>query len=472
MPENKSISNTELLDFFRSKISGMTRETAVRYGKTISELDLFLTGHRLSLSSISAAMMADWAVEMLSRGLAKSTVAKHLNYLNSLLKAAAAKDLLPACQAPREISTALTQLKDLPPLLSGEVFNSALSRLRSILRLADPSEAPFADLLLYSLLQGALPVETVAMLRKNQVDQASEAAAAIAARNISPRRDYLFPLGQSELTPRQLKSRLSEGLLALGKTFFDVEPFEADPFIRSLWAALALRSGFTASQILGCLGASAPYALPVFCTPSASPSLDRASVASAVATLLSGEMPRWYAMRLRRGVKFDALRREIIEKVSPSPELFYPCETILRRTGRKQIATEQPFISGTAFFKTRPENVAPLFSIIGHEAWCYRTTPSGSSSYAVISSRDMRRFQAAIGIFSPDTELRPLGQLTPRPGESVIVLRAGFDSRPATLENVINPDSDTAIFQVKFTTDGGYEFRVNVDRRQIERITG
>ena len=111
-----------------------------------------------------------------------------------------------------------------------------------------------------------------------------------------------------------------------------------------------------------------------------------------------------------------------------------------------------------------------MFALIGDKAWCYRVTNTPGAPYAAISSRDMRRFQAAIGVFTPDIEIHTLGELTPRPGESVIIIKAGFDNREGEVEEVIN-DGATTIFRIKLSTDQGYEWRMDLDARQIQPLT-
>ncbi|WP_301385326.1 phage integrase SAM-like domain-containing protein, partial [uncultured Duncaniella sp.] len=61
----------------------------MRYRKTISELEIFLAGHRIHVADLSEMMMADWAIDLLCQGLAVSTVTRHLNSLNGMVKDAA-----------------------------------------------------------------------------------------------------------------------------------------------------------------------------------------------------------------------------------------------------------------------------------------------------------------------------------------------------------------------------------------------
>ena len=112
-----------------------------------------------------------------------------------------------------------------------------------------------------------------------------------------------------------------------------------------------------------------------------------------------------------------------------------------------------------------------MFSKIGDKAWCYRVTRESGSPYAVISPIDMRRFQMVIGVFTSDMEIHPLGTLVPRPGEQVMVVKAGYGNRQGEVEEVIEPtDGGSMIFRVKLSTDQGYEWRLDLDARQLQRI--
>ena len=95
MTAPKRHTNREFFDFFRSRLSDLSAETASKYSRTISDLDCFLTGHRLSLSDLSPVIVADWATELFRQGLAVNTVVRHLNILSALIKSAAKKTCLP-----------------------------------------------------------------------------------------------------------------------------------------------------------------------------------------------------------------------------------------------------------------------------------------------------------------------------------------------------------------------------------------
>lgn len=467
MPDIKRNTNREFINFFRSRLSSLSVETASKYSRTISDLDCFLSGHRLQFSDLSPALVADWASELFRQGLAVNTVVRHLNILSGLIKSAVKKNMMEPDDSPRKLAAHLSgSPTTLPPLVREAAFNKCLSALRDILKKQSGFNI-FEDILLFSLANGALPLIEAVMIKKGDISKyPNEVSRLIIERNQSPRREYVFDLRQSYDTPRQIISSISKGL----KTLWDKTglPSGADPdnAVRSIWAACAIRGGATASETLGCIGNTAPYTIPDFCT-AAQDMPDTRLWDNAVHSMIAHELPVWYAMHLRKGVCFDDLRKEISENVRPVPELFYPSETVRRRIGNKTVIEEHPFISRTAFFKSRQENILPMFSLIGDKAWCYRVSNTPGAPYAAISSRDMQRFQAAIGVFTPDIEIHPLGELTPQPGESVIIIKAGYNNREGEVEEVIDNGCGTTIFRIKLSTDQGYEWRVDLDARQL-----
>lgn len=482
MATSKRHSNPELLRFFQSGLSALSSESALKYRRTISELECFLTAHRLELAELSPAMTADWAAWLLRQGLSNATVARHLNILSALVTRATDRELLEPCDSPRDLARRIAEDKQpLPPLMREDVFDRCLTLLRESLRPGD-SRRVAADILLCSLLRGAEPLATLSRLTKGEALQTDdEPLRSVLDYNITPKRRFVFDLRQSYLTPAQIYKELAKSLTELFRPVTGLTAVDPDTLSASLWGACAIRCGATATEALRLLGRPAPYALPSFVKdipgPAPEPSSEGAEAASqpsaapwrrAVVALLAQGMPRWFAMHIRKGVDFADLRRDIAEAVHPAPELYYPCETIRRRLGKRTVVEDHPFIASTAFFRTRQELIMPMFHAIGDKAWCYRQTNSPASPYAVIPQADMKRFQAAVGIFTPDIELHPIGELTPRPGEKVIVVMAGYSNREGEVEEVVESSAGSVIYRVRLTTDQGYEWRVDLDPRQLE----
>ena len=483
---------SSVLQNFQSRLKELSPDTALKYRRTLSDFDCFLTGHSLTLESLTPGDIADWAAELLRQGLSPATAAQRLTMLNSIFKTVAPDGESILGNYPRQLAREIeSPAFTLPPLLKAGVIDRNLANLRTT---AKPSNLhnPYRDMLLFSILAGALPLKDIISLKKEALTHYSGAARQILERNAAPRRRFIFDLRQAYLTPRQIAASVSEELMRRypfltpgGKTPFD-------DLSGSLWAALAIRSGATASEVAACLRRPAPYAIPGFCSGNEKSAERREEWMRAVDQLLA-HTPKWYAMHLRKGVTYEEIRKEIHDKVRPLPELFYPVEIIRKKQRGKTTVTEQPYISRIVFFRSQPENVLPMFAEIGDKAWCFRVFNSPDSPYAIIPEADMQRFQNAIGIFTAATDLYPLGTLTPRPGEKVILIQAGYANREASVEEILAPgtplpsnpttpssspeldplstDITPLLVRIKLTTDYGYEWRTTVDARQLLPLT-
>lgn len=495
MAEHQVNTSNLIKSVFQSRIGALSSEAAYKYRKTLADLDNFLTAHSIPLSDINSTAIADWTIELLRQGLSKATIVQRLNILNTLLKAAADKEVIPVMTAPRDIARALEAGTMRLPLLNPTTFEQTLAAQRATAGEEKTTDI-YADMLLLATLQRGTSLTALASLTKEDTRQYKGLAAHITGRNADNRRKFIFDIKQSYQTPRQIATeagqRLRDTFPAItGTTETNASDKKSaslfDALSASLWTAYAMRSGATASQAAASI-ANANTATPLYTIPTEmtatetvtdeanaddaarTSSIEKAAQTwqQAVETLLSRDLPGWYAMRLRRGVRFEDFRKLLYDRLQAVPELFYPVETIRKHLGGKTKIVEHPFISGIVFFKTHPENILPMFARIGDKAWCIRHTDSAESPYARISQSDMQRFQRAIGHFTADTELHPLGTLIPKPGEKVILIHTDYEGRQAEVEEIVESREDTAIIRVKLTTDFGYEWRINIDARQTE----
>ena len=467
---DKLHTNSDYLKFFRSRLSDLGAETSLKYRRAISELDCFITGHRLSLADISDMMVSDWAAQLLRQGLTRNTVIGYLNILNSLLNSAIKKGLISPSCSPRILVKQLSEPEvGSQRLITDQTFNNILQTLRGAWNPSDNYNT-FKDIFLFSMLNGAISFKEIALLKKRDTANYDDASRIIIERNQSAKRDYVFDLKQSYKTTAQIYSDIANGLESALRGNISIKNLDVDMLNGSMWAAFAMKCGATASEALGCVGRVAPYAIPQFCKPVEATPENKTRWIKSVSRMLMDDMPGWYAMHLRKGTKFEELKKEISETIKPAPELFYPCETIRKQVGNKIVFKDHPFISNTVFFKIHPESVTSMFQAIGSKAWCYRLTNTPDAPYAVIPQRDMECFQNAIGVFSPNMKIHPIGELSPKPGEQVIVVKIGYENREGTIEEIHHNDCGSVIFRVKMFTDQGYEWRIDCDRRQIERI--
>ncbi len=469
MPVYNRHTNQKYFDLFRTMLQTLSPESAKKYRQTLTQLDSFITGHRAQLSDWSDTMATDWTIEMLSNGLSRNTVTRHLNTMSSLLRSAAINGMIPPTDTARRLAKTLEDSKEtLPQLMNSQTYSTILSILRKTAGKQD-NHTIYEDMLLFSLLNGAMPFGEIASLKKEEITGFEGLSLIILNRNLNNRRNYIFDLQQSYRTTRQVHTAISEGIGRIFGNILSISGTDPDNLARSIWAACMIKSGATASEAAGCLNGTATYAIPSFCIPAKAASELRLQWIRTVNSLLMKETPRWYAMHLRKGVGFEEIRKAVSETIHPVPELFYPCETIKRLNRKKALTEERPYIAQTVFFQTNPDNVMPMFRLIGDKAWCYRITNTPGAPYAVIPRDEMKRFQSAIGLFTPDTDIHPLGTLKPEPGEKIIVIQAGYENREGTIEEIIGNDCGPTIFRIRLTTDYGYEWRMNIDARQVER---
>lgn len=469
MPDSKQSDNHQLFTFFRSRIRKLGAESAAKYRRTLTELDCFLTGHSLRLCKLSDAMAADWCIDLLRGGLSKTTVVRHLNILSSLLRSAAKAGLAEPTEIPRKLARQLeADTTPLPILLTDKGFNTLLGKLRTALRQETSSVTdPAADLLILSIITGQ-PVTRLALLKKNDPQteelQANITARKLIARNEEPARHYIFDLRQSYRTPAQLRGDIADKLREYLRPLPFGEDLNPDALSASAQGACMIHCGATASEVLAAVNGPMPQLLPAWCKAAeTAPQWQHTALG-----LLLSATPKWYALRLRKSIDYDALRTRLGEIEGQRPELYYPCEEIRKKVGKRTVVEDQPYIKGTVFFRTSPENVAGLMRQIGDLAWCYRWLAEANAPYAAIPAADMERFQRAIGVFAPSTEIHPLGGLTPKPGERVIILAPGYACHPAEVTEVLAPDSaGSVIIRVRLTTDQGYEWRLTLPAPQL-----
>lgn len=471
MTDIETNSNKRLFEFFQSKIACQSGDTAYKYRKTLIDFETYINSHNLSLKDDCSPIVADWCIRQLGQELSLTTIKQRLNILNSLFSAAAKNSLIGQCDEPRRIARLLDSPDfKVPRLLKTSVLNKTLSLIRKQV-CHHTDQSIYVEMLVFSVLNGVRPLEEIIYIKKNKLCDFQGYSRVILERNLDSRRKYAFNLRQSYLTPHQIVTQITDEIsktlgyiTAPGRLAFNT-------LSASLWAALALKSGATPSEAIGGVSQDPQYTLPSFVSVPHKDQAGQDKWQKAIEMFLTHEKPKWYAMRLRRGVAYTEIQEVISQRVHPKPELFYPVETIKKKLGRKTTLVENPIISQTVFFKCYPENVIPMFASIGDKAWCFKVSNQANAPYAVIPDYEMHRFQRAIGVFSADTEIKPLGTLIPRPGETVILIQPGYGNREATIEDILHSKSGTILFRVRLTTDYGYEWRQTVDARQIEPLT-
>lgn len=457
----KRYTADKLRQFFDSRLSEISPRSQANYRKAIRAY--MAAASPEAVVAPDERHIAGWIVGMLADGISPSTAAHYLDIIAGLY--AAADQAGTASADAAGFAAVKARLRDFRAKNTGFLPNAKnLDRLIALTRRARAlrgTASLAADLLLYSLAAGALALRDVAMLRQPLDDaRVGDVCREVAARNASPRRSYIFPLDQSAYTPRRLAVRvdlLVEHLLRLHD--IPMAPTVAAT-VAGWWAFAAIRCGVAPADVAAHLGPGAADALPWLgiCPPPAENTPLSPDVTQTIAETFAENPPRWFAMRLRARVGYADLTRALADLPAgiARPELFYPCDEVKQRIGRRLHTEQRPVIPEIVFFRTHITDITPLFRHIGHLAWCYTVSGRAGSPYAPIHRSDMERFQQTIGQFTPDYEVGPRDSITPRPGDTVVVLGGIFagrtgrmlesvDTAAGTIYRILLPGDNNAI---------------------------
>ena len=458
----------------------MREATAADYRKAVTALQAFVQENPIHLSAFSDKLVLDWVVSMFWCGLTAKTAAHYLDMTAALCSSAAKAGRIGA-ETVDMFRRIKAKVRALAPeawrrTVSGEDFARFAAFVRLGGRHAESDTALFADMLLLSMTNGAMPLADVSRLKRSDLDERDATAQAVVRRHADARRRYIFPLQQAELTPQEVDHCVRTRIVQLLAVRNIALTGNADETIKTYWAFAALQSGLCGSQAVEALGA-VPAGLPVLalCADyvSTGAALSGTAAFKTVAALFGENPAGWYAMRLRSGVTFDGLKARLAALPSalvPS-ELFYPMDEIVRRRGKKIVRREIPVLPGIVFFKSRPADVQTLFSRIGDLAWCYKSARSDGAGYAEIPETEMERFRQAVGAFTSETEILPLGATRLRKNDRVEILGGMFAGYSAKVDAAPHEEAQEAggrvIYRLMLAADNGIEWVVKVDSRLV-----
>ena len=505
MSEPQHINWSDTLENFRSIASAKDNpDTRTRYLNTIARFEAALD---ITPGLPLEDLLRHWILNQWLTGTPLKTAILNLDIISGLYGVMAKDGILPKAKAFSDLKTDLKAIgEDWDKGIDDEIFTRAL-RLTKNAGYCLNDDAIAADIVLYSLTHGCIPLIEVARLTRADIpaDQSplieDTTSLIISRQQDGSRRKYIFPLDQSSLTPRQLSLRVNKIVtdlfrrcrLPLSDNIFDT--------VRSLWAYAALRIGISPAHILARLG-SAPVGLPILrlFRPERDPFASKAVKEEEIAEVFITNPRRWYAMNMRPGVRFSQLekRLEILADQLPPVTLFYPCEEIVKVIRKKIVYRKKPYISQVVFFRAKATDIIRIFSRIGDLAWCYTVNGRIGSPYAEISQRQFDRFQQTIDSFTPDYEVAETGQLQLKKNDRVQIVGGLFAGHEATFDSVREADPEApqrasqrtpqppkggaqesaasppsggrganTIYRLNLIGENGIEWRINLDPRVV-----
>ncbi len=470
--DTAQLGTLDALAFFRSEADLKAPSTAGNYRKAIDTFEAFDAGRGVALADIDAPMLLAWLSALFADGYSYKVAGHYLAALSALYGAAVKQGRAPATEAFAQAKRALGSIAALDFDHKRRISNfNALCALARNAHTLRGSMALYADLLLFCIYSGGIsPCEAARMHKDDPAAELTPEAAAIARRHSSANRKYIFPLDQASLTPRQLDAKVDSASRSLLAVKGVESTLPLSDTIANLWATAALHIGAAPAGIVAVLG-SRPADNPAFALApivGASP-LDRKMLLRGTAALIADNPEQWHAMRLRRSTSYAQIadRLATLPQGIAAPQLYYPCEEIARRVGKKIVFDDRPVIHDILFFKNRLTDIPALFRHIGDLAWCY-TVGGPGTPYAVISDAAMAAFQRTIGIFTPGMDIYPAGSLPLAEGDRVQIIGGGFAGVTATVGSTTAADGAT-ICRLLFFDNRGVEWRLSVDSRMVRR---
>ena len=468
----KDIPVGEYIKFFKSEINRRQDTSKISYRKALLSFECFILGAGALRSRLSYELLANWYASMRCSRLSYKTAAFYLNIISGLYKSFIIAKGLSDPGYFRMLREAMKKYDNESIRFVGHEKTIATLFQHNSFR--SPEDKTLSDFLLFCIVSGILDIYQVAFLRKDSLLSLPRVASEIRTSFISPSRKYIFPFGQTKLTPKQYRISFESKV----KTFLENHGVRVDTSVnRSLsliWASIAIEAGISPDVVLAFMSAiPADLSFLQVCNPASLSASEKEKVIEVIAEYFSSESPRWYAMSLRQGFRFPELQKRIAalsnEPAFTSIRLFCPMEEITRRIGRKIIFVPKPKLGNIVFFRSRPSSVAPLFRNIWDIAWCYRDMSISGHPYAVIRQEEMEAFRKAIGWLTPAMEVTPAAPESLKPGDKVIILDSNFFEKEGEILKIENRPDETShtVYRVLFADKCG-RWNLSLDLSQIK----
>lgn len=474
MPTVRFANNRYELD---APLSEMARKSVASFSRVTGE----------SESTSLEEQLHGWVASLFRAGHSTATIRRYLQSLRSVYDTVSSE----ADASTAEAFTSMLAQINLPEDAradsreAGAITGYDMARRLAInTRRLTEAQSLCLDAFLYMVYRRGMTVESLLDERRTASRSTSAPdippqALALAERHRRPRCRRAFPFaadGSTASDPTTLLKKMES--VAADVLGSGAPRFTPDTAL-SLWIDSALDAGIAAEAVGACIDRiPATHTWLRFILPAALTPDEVADITCRVADHINPRRTAWYAMKLRAGVNPTAISRHLHASGRDAlvEEYFYPCREIARRTGKKLTFGSKPYIPDILFFKALGRNLAALFTDIGHMAWCYRHVNATGSDYASIPDASMRRFQTAIGLFTPD--LSPVVnaaagfapgtpvRITAGPLEGLVGYVAKADTTPAST----SADESLRRFSIRLSTSAFLSFEVSLDQRFLSPI--
>lgn len=464
------------MGFFQSKISGTANPSSANaLRQAYASFLNYVGGDEVGFDDFSEESLRGWIAWMFFNGHTRKTVLYYLKNLSSLYNKGVAESLAAQTDVFSTLrSEILTLDRPVADRIADDEFFEKLRRIVMTDVTHSPDLTLAKDMLLFAIYNGGLTFRELADMKKDGYKGNDESCREIVGRYSRPKNIYLFPLDQSHRTPRQMDDHISRLIASILRTAGLNLGNPAGETAFDLWCMTAMRCGIDPSKVIGCTGRR-PVLNPVFAYihPATVSAEEREQINRTVIDSLTVNPLHWYAMQFRPRVTHDDIMKRFADnqesiKIS---QTYYPTQEIARRIGRKLVYENRPIIPNIMFFQCRMSAVAPLFRKIGDLAWGYRREMGRGGEYAVISPVEMHRYQLAIGKFTADTQIYPIGTIEVTENDVVEIIGGDFAGRGARIQNVNTDEHKNIIYRLVLLGDNGIEWKVDADARLVRKVS-
>jgi len=464
------------IEFFRLKSAeSRSRISVGNMTRAVDSLARFAGGADLSFESFDVDFLGEWVARQFYEGYYAKTVAYNICKIAALYNKAVEDGLAIPNDA---FSTVLAKINGVSSRFDGVNHAGAFQCLRTIFRAdysADSCKQLAKDIILFGIFNGGMTLEQIAAFKKDGYAHENLHIASIVDKYAKPKNKYLFPLRQAHSTPKQLMFSMQSLVGALLESSGIRSASVTDMVLVDLWCDIAMNCGAASSEIAACVSGTGAENALTFCTTPSAVSPERISeIRTQVIETLTDNPVRWYAMHLRRNTKFKDLTDRLDEKNIVLDEIFYPMEEIFHKVGKKTFFESSPVISWLVFYRSRVTQLNRLFREIGDLAWGYRYLRDVRSPYAVISDKEIRDYQHAIGVLSPGTKMLPDDEVKFNNGDYLVILGGPMNGRHGIFIAEKKGKGDASgrvIFRISLTGGNNVNWEVNWDSRLVKKIS-
>jgi len=464
------------IEFFRLKSTGSNSRTSVgNMTRAVDSLARFIGGTDLYFDGFDVDFLGEWVARQFYEGYYAKTVAYNISKIAALYNKAVEEGLAIPNDA---FSTVLAKIKGVSSRFDGINHAGVFQRLRKICRAdysADSNRQLAKDIILFGIFNGGMTLKQIAAYRKDKYTGENVHIVKIVERYAKPKNKYLFPLQQAHTTPQKLMLLMQTLISPLLEPSIIRPARDANMILVDLWCDVAMNCGATSSEIAASVSRTGAYNALTFCATPLEISPGRISeIRRQVIEALTDNPVRWYAMHLRHNAEFKDLTDKLDEKNIVLDEIFYPMKEIFHKVGKKKFFESRPVISWLVFYRTRATQLNRLFHEIGDIAWGYRYLRDVRSPYAVISDREIREYQNAIGFLSPGTNMLHDDEVKFNNGDYLVILGGPMNGRHGVFIAEKKGEGDASgrvIFRISLTGGNNVNWEVNWDSRLVKKIS-